>query len=382
MINCNNKTRLIILFFFYSFFMYIITLGSEDEKKLGILLNVPYLMLFFYVFLSKDILSALKNKISIIFICLLIIFGYLISYLYSENTNFAPLFFFIFPLLYARLAPIHINSKDIKILHILFWCIMLYNVKNFKVSVLTTHFFNGNNFGLIVVICGIFLVLLTPLKKNYHRLYFLLILAYVFPALIASDSRNCIVIFCVFVLAKLVSFKIIKSKFYIITNLLLTFGSFLYVTLYIQLFKSNISFEQFFSFLNSDKVFFSGRQYIWDEGLSILSNNIWGLGTHYNLTSFETNELHNFVLELFVTHGIIVGSLILILLNIIIFPLLKNIDDSFIRNCVFAYFAFLFLNFNETFLLSHNICLLPLYLAYSRQRELYKNSTNLNISCL
>ena len=133
--------------------------------------------------------------------------------------------------------------------------------------------------------------------------------------------------------------------------------------------------NQIFSFLPSTKDFFSGRQIIWMAAHSLLYESpLTGVGGVYELLDSELDELHNSVLCLYFFFGYIVATLMLILMNRILFEASLYIyKNNYVKDGVMAFLAFLLLGFNENTVIAFSICFLSLFIAYSEINK-YKYS--------
>ena len=136
------------------------------------------------------------------------------------------------------------------------------------------------------------------------------------------------------------------------------------------MFLSNFNLGEYLSIFDSDKSAFSGRQYIWMEGWELLKDNPWGVGYKFTLYSHKTNELHNFVLTLYMYYGVITASFILIILNKTVFNLFDKISDRVIKDSIVGFACFLLIGLTESSLFSMYISFFPMFIAYNRYNQL------------
>lgn len=235
---------------------------------------------------------------------------------------------------------------------------------------------NGNNVGFIWICLGIYLILLIPADRFVNYVIIGLIFAVVSGFVLMSESRSSLLAFLLFFIAKLLPLSFFRNRrLYKLACLALTFGSLLYMQLYILLYLSPIDMNQIFSFLPSTKDFFSGRQIIWMAAHSLLYESpLTGVGGVYELLDSELDELHNSVLCLYFFFGYIVATLMLILMNRILFEASLYIyKNNYVKDGVMAFLAFLLLGFNENTVIAFSICFLSIFIAYSEINK-YKYS--------
>ncbi len=112
----------------------------------------------------------------------------------------------------------------------------------------------------------------------------------------------------VFGISLLLSKRILRSRaLYAVICCLLTFGSIVFTALYAAAGRAGINVR----FLYKDLL--SGRQDIWSELWdAFLRHPFTGIGSSYELKSFEIFEVHNGLFDILVVHGVIVFLLVVI----------------------------------------------------------------------
>ncbi|MCR5356961.1 MAG: hypothetical protein K6E63_06100 [Lachnospiraceae bacterium] len=121
-----------------------------------------------------------------------------------------------------------------------------------------------------------------------------------------------------------------KKPFYVILILLATFGSLVFVGMYVAVGATGANFKMPFFY----KEVFSGRDKIWLEFFSRLTETplklLTGIGTNWQLESFFEFNVHNAMYNFLVIHGIIVFAGILYF----IFKRLQGFYSGIIKNRV------------------------------------------------
>lgn len=323
--------------------------------------------LFCYLLFIKNIYYEITHNKSLFLITLLIVTVTIISSFLRKTGAMMPLCMFLLQLL---IAPQFVITKRMELLITgIFIVFSLYFFLINKSSI------NTNSIGFIWTVCGVYSLMFVHPKTVLGYLYCFAILGFIIPNLLISDSRSCLLGFIFFILCKFWGHKIFQLKLaYKSLCILLTFGSILWVSLYVWMFITEFDLQQYTSFVSDDKSAFSGRQYIWAEALSMLSERPFiGYGSDFVLESFEKNELHNSMLCLFVFYGSFVSIGLLLILNKHLFALFdfaKN--DALIRSALAAFFCFLIISFFENTIMAHPICFLSLFMAFSIKNDFHR----------
>ena len=117
-------------------------------------------------------------------------------------------------------------------------------------------------------------------------------------AILESQSRGVLLGFIVFLVFMMLNNKYIKnSKIYSFITCIILVSIIGFVLLYVNMWENNVDFSIPFT----EKSLYSGREEIWTELLKQFSDNyMLGVGSHYNIQSFETLNIHNSMLYLLV----------------------------------------------------------------------------------
>lgn len=316
--------------------------------------------LFCYLLFIKNIYYEITHNKSLFLITLLIVTVIIISSFLRKTGAMMPLCMFLLQLL---IAPQFVITKRMELLLTgIFIVFSLYFFLINKSSI------NTNSIGFIWTVCGVYSLMFVHPKTVLGYLYCFAILGFIIPNLLISDSRSCLLGFLFFILCKFCGYKIFQSKLvYKSLCILLTFGSILWVNIYVWMFITDFDLQQYTSFVSDDKSAFSGRQYIWAEALGmILEKPFVGYGSDFVLESFNKNELHNSVLCLFVFYGCFIAVGLLWILNKRLFSLFDYLKNNvMVRSALGAFFCFLGIGFFENTIVAHSICFLSLFIAFS-----------------
>ena len=249
------------------------------------------------------------------------------------------------------------------------WIMISFLLFSLYFSAFNVMYLNTNNVGFIWLCIGIYIILLIPASNLLNYFFIGIVFVIISSFILMSESRSSLLAFGLFIIGKLMPLRFFtgKEKLYKLLCLMLTFGSLLYMQLYVFLFASNIDMNQIFSFFPSTKNFFSGRQVIWLEAFSQLFDKpLTGVGGVYELITSDLNELHNSIFCLFFYFGFIVATFILILINKILFDAYDYMKkNTYVKDGIFSFLAFLLLSFNENSLIAFSVCFLGLFIAYS-----------------
>jgi|GEM_PF-2777429 len=221
--------------------------------------------------------------------------------------------------------------------------------------------FNANTIGLV----SLFLIInssfiLEKNDKTYKTyaiyLFFLFLTFRSVVTIIESDSRGALwsLVFF-FVIRFLIPKKILaKKSVFNIVLFVLTFGSLIFVYVYIFLWRNNINIHLPFT----NKSLFTGREAIWYETIHLFDySRIVGLGSNFMLDSFNEINLHNSVFNLLIIYGIPIFILFMYYLFSTITRVRKNVSTNKITFTSFAGLCAILLNgyFETTLLFVNNL---------------------------
>ena len=140
----------------------------------------------------------------------------------------------------------------------------------------------------------------------------ILIIILTFETIISSESRGALLGILVFFVSMLISNKLLKNKrVYNVITFFILIAIIGFVLLYVNMWKNGVDFSIPFT----EQSLYSGREAIWNELLNQFSKNyILGMGSHYDIQSFDSLNVHNSMLYILVIYGSIVFVLFWILL--------------------------------------------------------------------
>lgn len=234
--------------------------------------------------------------------------------------------------------------------------------------------YNPNTVGLVYLTLGIVFALLLNPKDWFQKIFHLLTIVLIVSQMYLTGCRSCLMAYIFFLLMLLMPPIIWKRKLILIASTLaLTIGSLAYTRLYVYWWEVSSIDSQLLSATaeNTGKNFFSGRQGIWQESLSLLHDDVfWGTGSKIQLHSFDSVNIHNTILNFFLIYGSIVGVLVIYLINRTVYELRPYAGNKKVHDCISAYFAFLIVSVFETNLLVFSfMSLFPLMRAHTTIKE-------------
>lgn len=228
-------------------------------------------------------------------------------------------------------------------------------------------YFNTNTVGFVFLTCGIYSTLMVRTNSFYGIFLNIFVSIFVIMGILIYDCRTSLLAYCFYLLMKMLPVRLIYSSLkYKGLLFMFTFGSILFVFIYIMLFENRIDLQDYFSF--SEKSVYSGRQMIWIEVLSLFGNSpFWGIGSHVSLLSHDEFNVHNSMLHYLVVYGLPVYLMILFMLYRISSTFYKYVDDYIVKNGLAALFAYFLVAFTETNLIQEVfVSFLPIAIIYSR----------------
>lgn len=321
--------------------------------------------LFCYILFAKSLCSEIIHDKSLLFLVMIIFIITIASSFFRKTGALMPLCMLTLQLLIAPLFVLTVRMKFVIIIVFIVFSLYFFFIGKSTI--------NSNSIGFIWTVCGIYLLIFVYPKTISAYLSCLLILGFIIPNLLISDSRSCLLGFLFFVVCKFLGKQIFQSKFvFRVLCILLTFGSFLWINLYVWMYLTAFDLQQYTSLVSDDKSAFSGRQYIWAEALTMLVEKpFWGYGSDFVLESFEKNELHNSVLCLFIFYGCFIAVALLLILNRHLFVLFDSVkNDVLTRDALAAFLCFLMIGFFENTIVAHPICFLSLFVAFSAKNSM------------
>ena len=183
--------------------------------------------------------------------------------------------------------------------------LLLWPFSGYKTNYYAAMYGHGNGLGGVMFCCtGI--LLMNPSKQTLlNKLTFLSVLLLLY----FSNNRSALASFLLFAFLRIVFFHFeglrYKWLFRIVVFIFTLFPVF-YMALYYSEFRSSIDA---FSWFFLRKRFFSGRQYIWGEILSLIQNKLWiGYGLEVTPESISITEglsSHSWYLQTLLQMGII-----------------------------------------------------------------------------
>lgn len=353
-------SRIVSLLYILSLFLFLQKIDSVSGTDSSLI----YFNLLAYITLFAFSLNRLKKERTLLVLfftqCLVLFF----IILYRGTLSGASLI----PFFSINLQLLICYGASLKRIDYL-WILLSFLLFALYFSAFNIMYLNTNNVGFIWVCIGIYMILLIPANSLLNYLFIGLIFIMISSFVFMSESRSSLLSFVLFFIGKLtpIRFFLHRRKIYKLLCLSLTFGSLLYMQLYLLLFVTNVDMNQIFSFFPSTKNFFSGRQFIWMEAFNLLyDKSLTGVGGVYELMTSDLNELHNSVFCIYFYFGFIVATLMLILMNKILFDAYNYLsNNTYLKDGIMSFWAFLLLGFNENVVVAFPICFLGLLIAYS-----------------
>lgn len=186
---------------------------------------------------------------------------------------------------------------EIKTKKIIFGMILIFNI---IFIFLDNSIYNPNTIAYLLVCMSI----IGSNVFNNKKIQKIIFLSIICLAIYFTESRTSLIVELFILLMNIFDIKFIKNKkIYkkIILLLLVLSIAFIYIYIYMWNNKITISMGNF-----SEKNFYSGRQFIWNEVLTSLKGNmLFGLGSNYQLKSFSSFNTHNSLLGILSIHGIV-----------------------------------------------------------------------------
>ncbi len=174
------------------------------------------------------------------------------------------------------------------------------------------------------------------------------VIVFTFFTIQGSDSRGALLGFLLFILVVCTSNKILKNKRIYNTLIFILMLSILcFVFLYVNLWNNGVEFAIPFT----DKSLYSGREAIWTELLKVFNsgdNYLYGLGSKYNIQSFEVMNVHNSALYILIMYGGINFILFYALFYTTLNKTNKYIDNNINKIFMATIIGMLIVSFFET----------------------------------
>lgn len=297
----------VVVYSIISFLVYFITWFNIDMYNFSInYLNgfMLVLNLILSLMLFPKIVSKKGIDIYILF-CLVIIV--LINAIFSNSGIGSIIVIINMILMVTNFKHIVVTKKIIEFISFGMFMFLIYYI-----YVLPDNF-NTNSVGYIILLSTIYTNIFLLSRKKLKILIPIVILVSV-NAVLLTESRGALVgIIFFFIFSYVIPIKMIGSKRLIkILFLLLSLGSILFTLLYVYMYRNNINLN--LPFIN--KPLYSGRELIWSELLNKYSEHPFiGIGSNYQITSYQVLNIHNSMLNILVIYGTAVFALFVIILG-------------------------------------------------------------------
>ena len=249
-------------------------------------------------------------------------------------------------LILIELPYIYINQKAIQIIKVII-------VINFIIyCVCNKNHLNPNYAGYIFLCYYLFFVLTENFKtnKNVKIIIHTVITIFMAYCIMKTRCRTAMVALCIINMLLILPDKVFSLKwFQYSVPPITTLGNLIVAFIYVSLWKANFNIH----LLNyANKGFYSGRNRIWSEAFSLISENpILGVGSHYKLQTHFKYALHNLILMITTTFGI--PNFLIFLL--IFFKFIKNIIEEILnainrKKIYLVILTLFFIDFFESYL--------------------------------
>ena len=282
-----------------------------------------FIMFVLFILEFKNIFQKKRNSLIISLIIIAIVF-FTIVVNSSGYGSLAILMILLFAILCSNI--LNISKSTIKISSFIILMGQIIFLKKKK------KYYNTNTYGYIsFAMLPFSLAFLIGDKKVSRRRQIIgLILSIpliilTVEVILESQSRGALLGFIVFIAFMMLSNKYIKnSKLYGFITVIILVSIIGFVLLYVSMWENNVNFSIPFT----EKSLYSGREGIWAELLKQFSDNyMLGVGSHYNIQSFETLNVHNSMLYILVIYG----SIVFILFWILLYNTIRN-NNKYIEN--------------------------------------------------
>lgn len=310
-------------------------------------------LILFMVYISISVLSLLIwskrldfygiNNIIISFICLIVYF-IILSYIYKANiSSLAKIIQLICCfILFMTGYSFCVSKNDVTLVKTLIHILSIVFIIDTYLNSPTQNFifgFNGNAIGMYFM-CLIFIyVLLIDKMKYFNYIMILLMVLIVYFSNSRSALLSIMIVFSIFFISKTKLECICFSKLAFFTIIFFVFCfSVIYPVLYFTDFGINLN-KIFVEYTN--KTFFSGRQIIWANILSEISDKFWiGYGLDKSPSDIFSTSLssHNLYFQIVLQSGII-GLFLLLFIIFLIFNKI-TLNKSYYKSKIIILFLY------------------------------------------
>jgi len=324
----------VVLTIQYFILLYFNILGTSTGSKIQLLSKIIVGLSFLYV-LPSIIKQNILKLISIYFVS---IFLFLVNYLmFPENQS--QLNELIFPFFFMSL-PSFIYSLSLTNWHVLKYVMIKASYVVFILgTVLSILIFTGKvTVGAYSMTLSYYMLLPAIifmdqlLEKLSLRMLLISLISII--VILSLGSRGAILCLIIFVMFKIVRFKLTYSKMlYNLITLSAIFIVFFYLDKILSYLESALLLfgirSRSIHLLLGEEVYLSGRDNIYERLLTeILDNPIIGIGLGADRRFVESGYAHNFILEVLLNYGLLLGSLILVTVIILLFKGIFTKDDE------------------------------------------------------
>jgi O-antigen ligase len=246
-------------------------------------------------------------------------------------------------------SQLKISNKEIISLSFLFFIFSIYWIALRPIE------FNTNSHGLIALICYICSMFFITSVKNKLMKFSILVLftVSIINTVLESESRSSLIGLMVFIILCFVlpSNLWINSAGKIVAHFFITYGSLIYVFVYVYIWKNNSSVSIEFT----EKKFFTGRELIWNELWNAFKEHpILGIGSNFSLQSFFVLNVHNSIFHILTIYGGLVFFILIyqlwLFLNLYSFK--KSKDNPYFKLALSGIIALSIQSYFETTLIS------------------------------
>lgn len=317
--------------------------------------NSPIFIFLIMIVLTFFVIKSNKNKVKTIDIGIIISIGIIIFFnAIFNNTNIGSIInIFLFVIMLIITKYIRITDKTIRVLALI---VLIFNFIWIHIS---KYGYNLNTVASsAVIMLSISCILLVKKKKNYQNIFIIIISVYIIykntMIIIESDSRGSLLALIGFIIIRyLIPNRILTKKFfYSILVYGLTFGSLVFVAVYIGLWNNNIN-----NVMVSGKSLFTGREMIWYELFTKFKKvPFTGVGSNITLESYVSLNVHNAIYLILVIYGLFIFGIVMWLFIRNIFKNRAMVREDKIAKSAFAAICAILINsFFETTLINKEI---------------------------
>ena len=250
------------------------------------------------------------------------------------------------------------NTKTVKYVSFTYVIIGIILVFDYATGGITANW-NGNSVGMFVIFGVVWLSFISDPKQRAMLIFEIAVFAIAFVQTIATDCRSAVLALTVFALLLYVFPKALEKSKVFFRTIYIFCLSIPCVMAFLMNLLYNAPFAQDLNdwvFEKTGKLFFSGREFIWQEAINSVSDPILGNGHAY----FSYNT-HNMFLTLYFNIGFL-GYFLFCLFFAFIFEYLhKYFHDYIVRGSFISFISIFLMHTFENIMVQTGIISISVY---------------------